>query len=126
MPPCYYILQKSLQNQSSLQQAIIILLIGLNVLKLEVKWRAQLSVCLCRGGEVDMCAGGSEAPRPGPLSFLFSYQRPLTYQFQISQEQRETETTDGKGIFFFLPFSEVDRVSAPFTIHRGKQLFIRA
>lgn len=38
-----------------------------------------------------MCA------EPGPLSFLFSYQRPRTYQFQISQEQRERETTDRKG-----------------------------
>lgn len=93
----YYIQQKSLQKQSSFQQAIIILLMGLNVLKLEVKWQAHsdLFVCPYRGGEVDMCA-----PRPGPLSFLFSYQRPRTYQFQISQEQRETETTDRKGIFF--------------------------
>lgn len=52
-----------------------------------------------RRGGGHVCRG-SEPLRPGPLSFLFSYQRPLTYQFQISQEQRETETTDGKGIFF--------------------------
>ena len=50
------------------------------------------------------CVSGSRglrAPRPGPLSFLFSYQRPDAYQFQISQEQRERETTDRKGIFFY-------------------------
>lgn len=91
-----------------------------------IKWQALLALFAC-AGEVDMCAEAG-APRPGPLSFLFSYQRPQTYQFQISQEQREREreTTDRKGIFFFLPFSEVNRMSAPLTFHRGKQLFIRA
>lgn len=97
-PLCYYIQEKSLQNRSSLQQVIIILLIGLNVLKLEFKQQALLSLFSC-AGEVDMCAEAG-APRPGPLSFLFSYQGPRTYQFQISQEQRERETTDRKGIFY--------------------------
>lgn len=126
MPPCYFIQQKSLQHKSSLQRVIIIRLIGLNVLKPEVKWQALLSLFAC-AGEVDMCAEAG-AWRPGPLSFLFSYQRPHTYQFQISQEQRERETTDRKGIFFhsffFFSFSEVNRMSAPLTFHRGKQLFI--
>lgn len=56
-------------------------------LKLEVKWLALHSL-FARAGEVDMCAEAG-ALRPGPLSFLFSYQRPHTYQFQISQEQSE-------------------------------------
>lgn len=71
-------------------------------LKLEVKWQAMISL-FAREGEVDMCAEAG-AQRPGPLSFLFSYQRPHTYQFQISQEQRERETTDRKGIFFLSLF----------------------
>lgn len=96
---CYYTQQKPLQNRSSLQQMIIILLIGLNILKLESKREALLPLFSC-AGKVDMCAEAG-ALRPGPLSFLFSYQRPHTYQFQISQEQRERETTDRKGIFFF-------------------------
>lgn len=133
-PACYYIQQKSLQSKSSLQQVIIILLIGLNVF-----WNLKLSgrlcsLCLPVQGRWTCVSGGRglRAPRPGPLSFLFSYQRPHTYQFQISQEQRERETTDRKGIFFsppplfFLPFSEVNRMSAPLASHRGKQLFIRA
>lgn len=130
----YYIQQKSLQNKSSLRQMIIILLIGLNVfLRLEVKWQTLLSLFARAGEEVDMCAEAG-APRPGPLSFLFSYQRPShTYQFQISQEQRERERPLTGSRFFFSPpsflffsFSEVNRKSAPLTFHRGKQLFIKA
>lgn len=61
-----------------------------------------------------MCAEAG-AQGPGPLSFLFGYQRPLSYHFQISQEQRERETTDRKGIFFPPPFSfrKVHRMCAP-------------
>lgn len=109
MPPCYFIQQKSLQHKSSLQRVIIIRLTGLNVLKPEVKWQALLSLFAC-AGEVDMCAEAG-ARRPGPLSFLFSYQRPHTYQFQISQEQRERETTDRKGIFFPLLFFPLARLT---------------
>lgn len=62
-PLCYYIQQKSPQNKSSLQQVIIILLIGLNVLKLEVKWLFSL---FARAGEVDMCADGGRGSEARP------------------------------------------------------------
>lgn len=57
-----------------------------------------------------MCAKAG-ASRPGPLSFLFSYQRPHTYRFQISQEQRERESTDRKGIFSFFLFFSLARLT---------------
>ena len=93
---------------------MIILLIGLNIFKPEVKWQALLSL-FARGGEVDMCAEAG-AQGPGPLSFLFSYQRPLSYQFQISQEQRERETTDRKGIFF-LPLFPLQKLTECVHLH---------
>lgn len=74
-----------------------------------------------------MCAEAG-AQGPGPLSFLFSYQRPLSYQFQILQEQRERETTDRKGIFF-LPLFPLEKFTECVHLHisqRGKQLLIRA
>lgn len=40
--------------------------------------------------------------------------------------EKKRETTDRKGILFFFPFSEVNRMSVPLTFHRGKQLFSRA
>lgn len=68
------------------------------------------------------------ALRPGPLSFLFSYQRPLTYQFQISQEQRERESTDRKGIFFASPLFPLEKLTECLHLHisQKKQLLIRA
>lgn len=71
-----------------------------------VFWKQKLSgrlcsLCLPEHGDMSAEAG---VQGPGPLSFLFTNQRPLTYQFQISQEQRERETTDRKGLFFFFFF----------------------
>lgn len=100
------------------QKLTKILLIGWNVFQ---TWWSALFVC---AGEVDICTEAG-APRPGPLSFLFSYQRPQPYQFQISQEQRERERDHWQEGDFFL-FHKVNRMSAPLTFHRGKQLFIKA
>lgn len=79
-----------------------------------IKWQALLALFAC-AGEVDMCAEAG-APRPGPLSFLFSYQRPQTYQFQISQEQRERERErplTGRGFFFFFPSARLTECLRP-------------
>lgn len=114
-------------DKCSLQQLIIIPLIGLNVIKPEVKWQAVLSLFACTWGGGHVCRA-----RP----FILPVQLPEASHLSVpdlTRTERKRETTDRKGNFFFssLPppsfsFSEVNRMSAPLTFHRAKQLFIRA
>lgn len=137
-PACYYIQQKSLQSESSLQQVIIILLIGLNVF-----WNLKLSgglcsLCLpvqgrwtCVSGGRGLWAPSSEA-RPSILPVQLPEASHLSVPDLTRAERKRDHWQEGDFFFlpppplFFLPFSEVDRMSAPLASHRGKQLFIRA
>lgn len=106
-PACYYIQQKSLQSESSLQQVIIILLIGLNVF-----WNLKLSgglcsLCLPVQGRWTCVSGGRGlwAPSSEARPSILPVQLPEASHLSVPDLTRAERKRDHwqEGDFFFFP-----------------------
>lgn len=122
----YCIQQKSLQDKSSLRQVIIILLIGWNVFQTWLSGRL-CSLCLpVQGRWTCVQRQGLRGQAPYPSCSVTRGLKLISSRSHKNREKESERPLTGRGFFFFFPFSEVNRMSAPLTFHRGKQLFIRA
>lgn len=121
----YYIAFNKNLLKSSLRQLTIILLIGWNVFQ---TWLSGRLCSLCLPVQGRWTCVQRQGLRGQALYPSCSVTRGLKLISSRSHKNREKERErplTGRG-FFFSFFSEVNRMSAPLTFHRGKQLFIWA